>query len=73
MNDINEKNNTIQIQEYTHCILVGDKFIHIKADSNQHLNECINSLADTYPNEKISVFEVILNPLPLKRKTIYTV
>ena len=73
MNEINEKASIAQIQEFTHAILVGKKFMYVKATTAQELNTLINEAVDTNPNEKVSVYEVEFKPMPLKKKTIYTV
>ena len=73
MNAINEKASITQIQEFTHAILVGKKFSYVKITTVQELNNVINEIADANPNEKISVYEVVFNPVPLKTKTVYTV
>lgn len=73
MNELNEKANIAQMQEFTHAILVGKKFTYINAATAQELNVTINQIADANPNEKISVYEVDFKPVPLKQKTIYTV
>lgn len=73
MNEINERASISQMQEFTHAILVGKKFIYVKATTAQELNTLVNEAADANPNEKISVYEVQFNPIPLKKKTVYTV
>lgn len=73
MNEINEKASIAQVQEFTHAILVGKKITYVKAVTKQELNALISEIMDENPNEKISVYEVVFNPLPLKKKTIYTV
>ena len=73
MNNLNEKANIVQMQEFTHAILVGDKFTYTKALTVQDLNNVINEVANANPNERVSVYEVTFNPVPLKTKTIYTV
>lgn len=73
MNTLNERASIVQMQEFTHAILVGKKFTYTKVATVQELNNLINEIADANPNEKISVYEVVFNPVPLKTKTIYTV
>lgn len=73
MNEINEKMSIAQMQEFTHAILIGKKFTYIKVATTQELNALINEAANANPNEKVSVYEVEFKPLPLKKKTIYTV
>lgn len=73
LNEINEKANVAQLQEFTHAILVGKKFTYVTAKTNQELTILINEIVDKNPNEKVSVYEVVFNPIPLKKKTIYTV
>lgn len=73
MNEINERASISQMQEFTHAILVGKKFIYVKATTAQELNTLVNEAADANPNEKVSVYEVQFNPIPLKKKTVYTV
>lgn len=73
MNEINEKASIAQLQEFTHAILVGKKFTYVKVTTAQELNTLINEIVDTNPNEKVSVYEVSFKPMPLKKKTIYTV
>ena len=73
MNTINEKTSIAQMQEFTHAILVGKKFSYVKVATVQELNNLINEVADANPNEKISVYEVVFNPVPLKTRTVYTV
>ena len=73
MNEINERASISQMQEFTHAILVGKKFIYVKATTAQELNTLVNEAADANPNEKVSVYEVEFKPMSLKKKTIYTV
>lgn len=73
MNEINEKASVAQLQEFTHAVLVGKKFTYLKPTSIQELNNFINEIASANPNEKVSVYEVDFNPIPLKTKTVYTV
>lgn len=73
LNEINEKANLAQVQEFTHAILVGKKFMYVKVTTVQELNDLINEAVDANPKEKVSVYEVGFKPLPLKTKTIYTV
>lgn len=73
MNEINERASISQMQEFTHAILVGKKFIYVTATTAQALNTLVNEAADANPNEKVSVYEVQFNPIPLKKKTVYTV
>lgn len=73
MNEINQKANIAQMQEFTHAILAGKKFTYVKATTNQELNALINEVVDANPNEKVSVYEVNFIPMPLKKKTVYTV
>lgn len=73
LNEINERASIAQLQEFTHAILVGKKFIYVKTTTTQELNALINEAADANPNEKVSVYEVQFNLMPLKKKTMYTV
>lgn len=73
MNEISQKNNISQMQEFTHAILVGKKFTYVKVTTNQELNALINEVVDANPNEKVSVYEVNFIPMTLKKKTVYTV
>lgn len=73
MNEISQKANIAQMQEFTHAILVGKKFTYVKATTNQELNTLINEIVEANQNEKISVYEVNFIPMPLKKKTVYTV
>ena len=73
MNELNENASVAQIQEFTHAILVGKKFVYTKATTKQELNTFINQIAEANPNENVSVYEVVLNKVPLKTKTTYTV
>ena len=73
MNEISEKANIAQMQEFTHAILAGKKFLYVTAATTQELNVLINEAADANPNEKISVYEVEFKPIPLNTKTVYTV
>ena len=73
MNEINEKANISQLQEFTHAILAGKKFTYIKPTSKQELNMFINEIADANPNEKINVYEIEFKPVPLTKKTMYSV
>lgn len=73
MNELNEKASIAQLQEFTHAILVGKKFTYVKVATTQELNTMINQIADANPNEKVSVYEIDFKPMPLSKKTIYTV
>jgi uncharacterized protein YPO0396 len=73
MNEISEKANLAQVQEFTHAILVGKKFTYVTAKTTQQLNTVLNEIVDANPNEKVSVYEIEFKPMPLKKKTIYTV
>ena len=73
MNELNEKATVSQLQEFTHALLVGKKFVYVNAATKEELNTVINQTADANPNEKISVYHVSLTPIQLKTKTTYTV
>lgn len=74
MNELNDKANVAQMQEFTHAIFAGKKpAVYVKATTVQELNTFINTVAEENPNEKLTVCEVIFNPIPLKRKTVYAV
>ena len=73
MNEINEKANIEQLQEFTHAILAGKKFTYVKPTSKQELNMFINEIADANPNEKVNVYAVEFKPIPLTKKTMYSV
>ncbi len=73
MNEISEKANIAQIQEFTHAILAGKKFTYVKVTTAQELTTLINEIADENPNEKVNVYEIEFKPIPLKKKTVYTV
>lgn len=73
MNEINQKVTVSQIQEFTHAFYLGGKFLYYKAVSETDLNQYLNEIVSANPNENVQVFAVSLTPLPLKKKTIYTV
>lgn len=73
MNELNEKTSVSQLQDITHAILVGKKFLYVNATTKENLNAVINQTAEANPNEKLSVFNITLTPIQLKTKTTYTI
>jgi len=72
MDEISQQANASQLQEFSHVIYADGKSWYVKANTKEELVSSINQVGDQ-AKTPVQVFEIVLKPLPLQKKTIYTV